>query len=247
MKKYLESFNKYWVAPTIAIVGTLLGLYFSTIKQNLENQSIKISNTAESIESELKQKEFNNSLKLQMYNEVKDAILKKDTSLQKAVMLIVNEMLADDSIFRDKLLTLLLASPNTVNSLRTEQRKNDTITRYFRMEESQISASKFTIDIFYLDDIKTEAKPRAEKIKSILSAKYPDYNVRVRLLPRNINARNGYRISGNEIRYEENEKDIANQALKLIEQNKIFSAEQPKLQLSHQNSPKYISIFVRNM
>jgi hypothetical protein len=183
-----------------------------------------------------------------MYNEVKAAMLvKNDTSLQKAVMLIVNEMLADDSVFRDKLVTLLLAAPNAGKSLRMEQRKNDTIVRYFKMEEEQISSKNFSIDIFYLDDLKAEAKPRAEKIKNVLSVKYPDYQVRVRLLPRNINARSAYRISANEIRFEDDEKEIATQVLSLIEQNKIFNIEQPKLHKSTQKTPKYISIFVRNM
>jgi hypothetical protein len=93
MKQFLENLNKYWATPVVAIVGGALGIYFTILNGNLEA-------SAKRIETELKQREFDNSLKLQMYGEVKEAILKQDAKVQSAVLLIVNEMLSADSLFR---------------------------------------------------------------------------------------------------------------------------------------------------
>ena len=61
----------------------------------------------------MKEREFRNELKIQMYSEVKEAISKNDEKLKSVVLLMVNEMLADASLFREKLITILLASPTT--------------------------------------------------------------------------------------------------------------------------------------
>ena len=74
MKDFLENLNKYWATPMIAIVGGLLGVYFSVVKNSLETEAAKLQNTATEISTELKQREFYNDLKIQMYSEVKEAI-----------------------------------------------------------------------------------------------------------------------------------------------------------------------------
>jgi len=247
MKNVIDHYNKYWIGPTVIAVGSILGLYFSSIKQNLENKALNLSNTATRIETELKEREFSNTLKIQMYTEVKDAIAKHDRKLQNAVLLIVNEMLADDSVFRDKLVTILLSSPNTDDSVRVEQQKIEDKTTKFKTEEKQIVENRFTIDVFYLEDVKKEAQPRADKIVAILSQRFGDFQIRKRVLPRTINARSGYRISQNEIRYEAEEEPIAREVLNIIRDNNVFQLEQPKMRLITGKTPKYISVYIRNM
>ena len=147
-----------------------------------------------------------NNLKIQMYGEVKEAISQDDEKLQNAVLLLVNEMLADDTLFREKLITILLASPNVDTSVKNTQKKIEEKTNKFVSEERTVSTDKFTIDIFYLEDIIEEAKPRAEEIMAALNEKLGEkFQIRLRRLPRNINAKSGYRISANEIRYEKEE------------------------------------------
>lgn len=247
MKNILEHYNKYWVAPTIAIVGGLLGLYFSVVKQKLENQATNLANTATRIETELKEREFTNTLKIQMYSEVKDAIAKKDKQLQNAVLLIVNEMLEDDSLFRDKLITILLSSPNTDDSVRVEQQRMEDRAVRFRKEETQIAENKFTIDVFMLEDLQQEAAPRVDRIIALLTEKFPNYQIRKRILPRSINARSGYRVAQNEIRFEAEEEPIARQVHDIILANHVFQFEQPRLKMITHKTPNYISVFVRNM
>ncbi|MDO9254737.1 MAG: hypothetical protein Q7U54_04425 [Bacteroidales bacterium] len=249
MKTFLENLNKYWATPIIAIVGGLLGLYFTVVKNNLEADASRIAASATKIETELKQREFNNNVKLQMYTEVKEAIIKEDKKLQTAVLLLVNEMLADDSLFREKLITILIASPNTDESVIKVQKDIETKTITFTKDEKQKQSSTFTIDVFYLEDIISESEPRAKKIYSSLKQEFPDYLVRMRRLPRSINAKNGYRISANEIRFEPGEQEVADKILSVIRTQRIFEKEQPrKMVVSPGNpSPNYLSIFVRNM
>lgn len=249
MKSFLENLNKYWATPAIAIMAGALGLYFNSVKQNLENQALEIKNAASKIESELREREFSNELKIQMYSEVKDAISKDDEKLQSAVLLMINEMLADDSLFREKLITILLASPTTSVSVKETQNEITDKSVIFQKEQKAIDNSKFTIDVFYLEDIIAESQPRAEKIQHLLEQKYPNYDVRLRLLPRLTNAKSGYRISANEIRFEESEKDIAEDLKSLIVNEGIFELEQPRLKLIYpkKQTPNYLSLFVRNM
>ncbi len=251
MKTFLENLNKYWATPLIAIVGGLLGLYFTVVKNNLEADASRIAASATKIETELRQREFNNNLKIQMYTEVKEAIVKEDKKLQNAVLLLVNEMLADDSLFREKLITILIASPNTDESVIKVQKEIETKAITFTKDEKLKQSGKFTIDVFYLEDIIKESEPRAQKIYTALKKEFPvtDYQIRVRRLPRYINAKTGYRISANEIRFEPGEKEVADKILSVIKTQRIFEMEQPrKMIVSPGNtSPNYVSLFVRNM
>ncbi len=249
-KLFLENLNKYWATPLIAIIGGILALYFTIIKDSLEADAQRIENVALKIESDLMQREFKNNLKIQMYGEVKDAITKNDEKLQNAVLLLVNEMLADDSLFREQLITILLTSPNVKESVRKNQEKIQSKAEEFKIEEKQISTDIFIIDVFFIEDIIAESKPRAEKMVNMLNRELGEnYQVRLRRLPMNINARSSYRISANEIRYENEETQLAQNILRLIMIYNIFELEQPRLRQikSEKKTPNYLSIFVRNM
>jgi len=240
MKTFLENLNKYWATPIIAIITGILGVYTSAINNKLEVQSANLA----VIENQLKQKEYTNEIRLQAYSEVKDAIEKKDKKLQEAALLIVNVLLeAEDSLFKEKLIDLMRYSSNLSDSVKKDIQRIDT----FNMVQTQKLEHAFTIDVFYLDDILKEAYPRAKKVRDLLAENYPAYHVRLRMLPKSINARSGYHIQANQIRYEKGEEVIARQCLTTITSKDIFSNEQPKLHLVKQETPNYISVFVRNM
>ena len=179
-----------------------------------------------------------------IYKEVKDAIAGKDTGLQNATLIVVNEMLKDDTAFREKLKTVLFASSNSKDLYKVQ--KN--IDQFAEAEiQTKTQTGKFTIDVFYLDDIPSESVPCTDKVVALLKTKYPGYNIRKRLLPKEVNARSGYRIDANQIRYEPNESNMANEIKKAIESNKIFQNEQPFLRTTTNKTPGYISIFIRNI
>ncbi len=246
MKSFFENLNKYWMAPLIAIVGGLLGLYFTFVKSGLDVQAKNLQNTALNIETQLKEKEFSNVVKLQMYTEVKEAIIHNDQKLQSAVLLIINEMLADDSVFRDKLIDLLHASPNTNDSVKVEIQTMQNSESDFYSEQPVKKENKFTIDVFYLENIKKESLPLAKEIKELLSSEWPSYTIRLRLLPRAINAKSGFQIDNNEIRFDKDKEAIAQKCLSLIKAKKIFVLDQPLLKEIPTVTPNYLSIFVRN-
>ncbi|CAN5460541.1 hypothetical protein BH10BAC2_BH10BAC2_25870 [soil metagenome] len=110
------------------------------------------------------------------------------------------------------------------------------------------TGSDYTIEVYYLEDIITEAKPRALKIVSLLRKEYPDYTINLRFLTTKTNKENkGFNVGQNLIHCESDEMGFADTILNLIKSKKIFELEQPVIQKVYFKSPNYISIFVRNM
>lgn len=247
-KSFLEKLNSKWVTPLFAIIAIVYGFIFKVNNDQLQQNAAQLDNLSKQIENELRVKEFDNNLKMTIYSEVKDAITKKDTALQNATLIVINEMLEDDTLFREKLKTVLFASSNSKQLIAVQEKIDQFSNEQKVVEKTPANASGFKIDVFYLDDIMEEAKPRAEKIVSLLKRYYPENTVRLRLLPKEVNAQVGYRISANQIRFEPDEKDIANEVLGVIMQNNVFQNEQPAMQqINYFKSPNYISVFVRNM
>jgi hypothetical protein len=221
-----------------------------TAQSKLEIQSIAIDNF-------IKKKEFESNLKFKIYDEVKEAVIKKDKQLQDVVVIIVNEMLADDSTFKSKMNKLLLGSPYTDASVKTDIIKTQIAeTEFSRMKASMammdstgMHSRRLTIDVFYLEDILQESVPRADKIVDELKKKYPAALVRKRLLPRSVNAQSGYLVSSNQIRFMNSQKVLAAEIQGLITEKKIFQLEQLQLHPVRGNtgSVNYIGIYVRNM
>lgn len=240
-KNFFKCFLKWfpvlkWSINLLAVIA-IFCIYDKTNKE-LSNAKLKL-------ETELLPLDHKNNLRLTLYNEVKNAISQKDTILHNATYFIVDEMLAEDSVFQINLKNIL----RSVSSSPTQtQKKIDN----FREEQNLLTTiDKFTIDVFYLEDILKEAEPRAEAVCSRLRSKYPEYLIRKRLLPKIINAKIGYQIDFNQIRYDvgSKEEQLAREILNEIQKYNIFSKEQPVLKGINQKgkTENYISIFIRNM
>lgn len=193
------------------------------------------------IENELRPREFDNNLKLTLYKEVKDAITTKDSIIQQATLIIVNNMLDYDPIFKNKLINILLQSTNSRKLIET-QKKIDT----FQEAERNIRPNIFTIDIFYLEQNIERTESLAIVVSSILKQKYSNFNIRKRLLPNNINSKLGYQIDHNQIRYDldMDEKRLANEVLTEIRKYKVFLNEEPTLKRINNRTRNYLSIFI---
>lgn len=226
----------------IIMAMTILNAIITTSNYFIyEKKTIELNDNYLRIENELRPREFDNNLKLTLYKEVKDAITKKDSTIQQATLIMVNNMLDYDSIFREKLINVLLQSTNSSKLIET-QKKIDT----FMEAETSIRSSIFTIDIFYLEQNKEKTKPLAQVVSSILKQKYPNVNIRERLLPDNINSKLGYQIDHNQIRYDSdiNEEKFANEILREIHKKNIFSNEEPTLKRIKNRTKNYLSIFI---
>ena len=242
-KSILEKLNTRWVTPLFAVIAIIYGFIFKVTSDRVDQNTRNLNNLKIQIDNQLRQKEFDNNLKMTIYQEVKEAIKEKnDSALQNATLIVVNEMLKDDSLFKEKLKTVLFASTNSKKLIATQQKIDQ-----FSVEQTSTPVNGFRIDIFYLDNILAEAKPRAEKIQRLLQSRFPQYKTRLRLLPKEINAQTGYRIDANQVRFESGEKNIADEVLNAIVREGIFQKEQPIPHLTSNSTPNYISIFVRNM
>ena len=227
----MKNFASVWLPSIFTIVSGVFALmnyvFYDRTNRELNNARLRIEN-------ELREREFENNLKLTLYKEVKEAIGQKDTSMQSATLLVVNEMLSEDTAFRKKLITILLQ-----NAVSPELAK----LNVYAGEES--ATAPYTIDVFYADDTRRETEARATSLCSLLVEKYPRYTIRKRLLPRSVNARY-YRVTGNQIRFGNEEKQLADEISAEIQKNELFSKEQPRLMETKNNTPYYISIFIRN-
>ena len=70
-KSILERFSSKWTTPLFAIASGAYGLF---VTGELDKQSKELSNIRTKVETELRQKEFENNLKLTIYKEVKESI-----------------------------------------------------------------------------------------------------------------------------------------------------------------------------
>jgi len=247
-KSFLEKFNSKWVTPFFAIITIIYGFFFKITNDKLDENSKILKNTLQQQEIDLRQKEFNNNLKLKVYEEVKEAIASKDSSIQNATLFVVNQLLKDDSLFRDKLMTLLFATPHSKSLIETQKRLDEFGIEQKEVSVGNVSQNHYRIDVFYLQDIPKESIPLAKSVVTLLKQKYPQNDIRLRELPLEVNAQRGYRIGENQIRYESEEEQAVDEVLKIINEKHIFRLEKPKkLLLTRSKSPQYFSLFIRNM
>jgi hypothetical protein len=249
---FFERINIQIITPIIAIIISVYTC-FTTVRSGELDHSIKkidstskvIDNIKNSVETDLRQKDFKNQLKLKLYEEVKFAVNNKSDKNDELVALMVNSMIdSTEKDFKENLLALLKSKDSKV--LDTLAVKNLTFTKDQKMN---LDSSKMKIDVFYLEDVYQESQSRAAKIFQILTHKYPGYIIRLRLLPKTINVQQGYRIDSNQIRFEKgtHEEALSKSIVKLITNEKIFSLEQLQEHTVKNKTPNYISLFVRNM
>ncbi len=107
--------------------------------------------------------------------------------------------------------------------------------------------ASYKIEVFYLPNVISESKPRAEKIAVLLKKQFPESNIFVVPLTAEQNNRPGYRIDANQIRCESSELDFAKDVLQVINMGKVFQKEKPIIHFTTNITKSYISIFVKNM
>lgn len=222
-----------------------------TAKSKLEIQSVILANQSTELETDIRRREFGNNLKFKLYEEVRNAITENEPKIQDAVVLIINEMLADDSAYRAKLSNIILNSRNTAPSVKASIQTTQKLEAVFASEQVKTFTTvrpsggnnRFVIDVFYLEDSKSESLPLAKKVESDLKAKFPENTIRVRMLPKSINARSSYGINTNQIRFEPGEKKFAEEIrLHMLETNTL---SQLTAYVVKNKTPNYLSVFVK--
>lgn len=237
----IDKLNNKWVTPIMAMVTAIYGFIFTTHFNQLKIQESKLNQIQTSMNTKLQEKGFVNNLRLTLYEEVKESMKSKDTNQQKMTLLLVDELLKEDTTFRDKLVTLVLTHSNSPSLVKDQEEFIN-----FKEVEKPVEG-KWNISVFWLEDVPQEAQPRAEKVAKLIQQKYPTVHVRVRKLSKMVNSKEGYRISQNIIRAEEGETKFANDIAKLINSSDILPMEKLLVVKSRTKSHQNFSIFIRNM
>ena len=237
----IDKLNNKWVTPIVAIITAIYGMVFGFYFNKMDLQDKKLKQVETSLNTKLREKEFINNLRLTLYQEVKQSMKSQDTNQQKVTLLLIDELLKEDTSFRDKLITLVLSHTKSPTLIKEQE---EFVT--FNEVEKPIKG-KWNISVFWLEDVPTESQPRAEQIANLIKQKYPSVNVRVRKLSKMVNSKSGYRISQNLVRAEQNENKFASDIIKLINNSNILSKEKLILTNSTTKSYQNFSIFIRNM
>jgi len=200
-------FGKVWV-PNILKILTLLGAVY--VYFQFEHTYKTLSNI-----------KLRNDIKLSLFREVKDAI--GNDAVMTATYVIVDELLKEDTVFRNTLIGVLKEWENLSDF---EKRENLPIAdkKELPVLEHPIPLKfqkHYTIDVFHLEGI-DESEPLVESVCALLRSEYPNFTIRKRILYKSVNARSGYRIVRNEIRFERDEKLVAEDISNFLNGNNIF-------------------------
>lgn len=240
------------ILALIAVATAINSFQNNKISEGLERQlqeaeisKANVDKLSAEVHMQLDQKKFSNEQLFQLYKEIKESVNQKNCDQQLLLTMIVDQVMADNVPMRDSLNNFIVKRDPSCTAAKYIQKEKD-VEKKFEVEQKAMT-SNFTIDVFYLDEIPEESIPRANKIVELLKEQFSSYNIRPRLLPKGINAREGYRIDANEIRFDPEESNLAKEVYDVIVKNKIFRLEQPALRQIGYRSPNYISVFVRNM
>lgn len=243
----LKILQEKWIAPLLLIVTGFSTWYYNKTENEIQQQTKILSIRTIELENSLKKKTNDREFKFKMFNEVKAALKSNDSIEQRILVTFINEMLLEDSTLRTNLLNIIktqgaIGAVSQVKTIQEEERKFDSILKAPKLDSSKC----FKIQIFYVEERMPESKTYALRAESELS-KNKNFQVTVSMLPKAVNARAGYRISANEIRFEENERQNAEQILEILQTGKVFPLEEPRLKEINFKSPKSVSVFVNNM
>ena len=241
INNFIGILNNKWITPIVTIITGVYAIVFGFYFNKLDVQERKLKQIETSMNTKLREKEFINNLRLTLYQEVKQSMKTNDTVQQKITLLLIDELLKEDTGFRDKLITLVLSRTQSPTLVKEQ---NEIIS--FNETESHVKG-KWNINVFWLEDIPEESLPRAEKAVKLIQAKYPDVNVRLRKLSKTVNSKQGYRISRNVVRAELHEIKFASKITGLLNNSNVFQNEKLFIAPSSTKSNYSFSIFIRNM
>jgi hypothetical protein len=236
MEKKISS----WIAIGTGLVALITGILTININNtmtDLDAEQKKLGYVRDSTDFSL-----DRDFKFKIYQLVVDAVDKKSENIlkQRAATTVVNEMVDDkDADFKLGLLAVL----NEGSDFKDIQ--NSTANKIFALEETlkakviSTATDLWRVEVFYVEGNRKTAEQTAANVATLLNSE--GYKAKVRLLPDAVNSLPAYRISSNEIRYEESEKEEALKIVKNISEGLNFNLGQKQIRFQ---TSKYISIFI---
>lgn len=238
------------VSLALAAYAAWTALPFDAEIKRLQAETQRLDLALKQADADLKGLESNRKVTLELYQEVKNVIEKKDKDPreEEAVRVLV-EALADDP-FRWKLLNVIAAGAKSADVKQAAAEASV----YYR-EQAQVQQARpnapaptaagdgikaFNVDIFYCEKKQASAEPAARRALSLKQASDTG-RWRLRALPESINQQPGYGINENLIRFTPPEERAAADAMasRLATQSVAV-----RLQETSYPTPGYISVFL---
>lgn len=251
---YIDSATKALtlVSLSIAVLAAWKALPADAEIKRLQAQAQELDIAMKKADSDLKELESNRKVTLELYQEVKNVIAKKDKDPREedAVRVLV-ESLAEDP-FRWKLLKVL-----AIGASSSEVKQAAAATSKFYEDESTVQSAlpvsvkltavgtsasfgSFNVDFFYCEKKRATSEPLARAALGLRSGGETG-RWRVRALPESVNQQPGYGISTSEIRFTPPaETTVAN----ALSQALATKGIQAVLHETSYPTPGYVSVFV---
>jgi hypothetical protein len=252
-EKLIDIGTKILVLIT-AIATTYTGCKYNDIKTQLEVQNSQLQAQEALLRMNHDSVSFIREHKLKIYDKLYSVMDNPTKEKLELATILAKEMLVDD-MFQEKLLQVLLSCPQA--SQHTKEIASIALKEIDHFEQQQdavkVAKEKFTniptidpksylVDLFYLESTSQHTLDKITAVKNALNN--IGYTVRIRKLSNIINARSGYQIHSNQIRYERENKTemtIAGSLQQTI--NSAFNTD-IELRAVSQSSPGYLSIFI---
>jgi len=240
------------VSLVIALLASWKALQQDPEIKRLQTETQRLDNALKQADAQLKNLESTRRVTLELYQEVKNVIQRKDKDQrEEEALLILVEALADDP-FRSKLLKVMAAGAKN-EGVKTSAAKS---SRFYD-EESVVQTGfapaaaagraangsafgDFNVDVFYCEAKQASSKTLAEKALQV--RKPADTGRwRVRLLPESINQQPGYAVKTNEIRFTPPEERPVADALAQALAGQGIPVQ---LHATSYPTPGYVSVFI---
>ena len=197
-------------------------------------------------------KKFDRDFKFSIIDRVFTAIGSGKQEQISVALAMVNTMLGDDPATQKE---LLKAIGNTSGASTADQvQAFANVEKIVRFDSAQVITManvvaptpvnkedvKWRFDVFYGEGRQRSTQPMAEKLSMVLQQWSPGAVARIRPLPDVVNARPGYGLKQNEIRYDAGEVEKAKQLQAVLEKKGI----RMQLHESFSRTGGYISLFV---
>jgi len=238
------------VSLGLAAFATWKALPYDAEIKRLQTKTQELDLALKQADADLRNLEASRKVTLELYQEVKNVIEKKDKDPREedAVRVLV-ESLADDP-FRWRLLNVIAAGAKSPDVKRTAAETS----KYYREEAEVPQASaqpqpgaaqasgvgNFNVDFFYCESKKATSEPIVRNALSLKTSSDTG-RWRARALPESINQQPGYGISSNVVRFTPpEERPVAEALAKLLETKGVNVAFQ---EISYP-TPGYVSVFI---
>ena len=242
-------------AAIAAIVSTYMSVQYGPALKKLEVHQTEINALLSQQNLEQGEEKFDRDFKFSIIDRVFTAIGSGNKEQISVALAMVKTMLGSDPETQKELLKAIASTPDA--STADQLKAAVAVENIVRFDSAQVittmanlvepqkgtpaaEVTEWRFDVFFGEGKAQVTQEKAERIAAALRELYPQSKVRLRDLPDVVNAREGYNVKRNEIRFDHDEAEQAKKMLMAME--KIGVRMQPHESTSR--TAGYISVFV---